>query len=778
MKDVNNTRMFVLIGGEDFTHDSDAFVWDGRRRGFRLARKDEPRPPDGDPAHALAAWSASLPMVRDEYGLVATISDDGKGLSLITRFTEPLETLPVLDRNREPITAPAGVFTDLAAGGDGRLALAFSDAGEAHGVLVFHLRQRHHYSLALDLAPGRVVIDPFNRIHVVARGRLLLLEGESPRWLPEFPPDEFTPAAAVLHPLREVHRDVLPEGWTVQAMTADADHLSLLVYNDAFDQRILQKPLPDATTAPRLSWTTFPLDRSLPFATDMASYAPGEMALITARDAADPEFLKHDALVVGLHPDAEPPGARVATERYPMLSLAAPRWVKSTDGNVYYPAKDGVRRLYPLAIPRFAGKEVVKLERRLDAGDPETVWGRLYLDGVIPPGCAVSIAASVSNGSGDEGEFIEQPPLVYAPRPSEMPFARSMADVDPPRGGLFELLLQRDAGNVRRLVGQYLRLRITMKSDGRRSPIIHCIRVYAPRFDPQEQYLPQHFHQQESYDPNRAAANDADLRERYFANLEGMLTPLEGWIADTHLLLDPNSVPRERLAHLAEFLGLTPPGDWPEARTRRWLSQIGLLQQWRGTLRGVLLALDIACDGAVARGEIVVVENYRLRRTMATILGVDLEDEDHPLTLGSMMSGNSIVGDSLILSEASAREFLALLDPSLGDAGDKAAVEAFFEKYAHQVSVLLHGPAKSREAMVSDVLEREAPAHLQWRIISTDHPFVLGLSPLLSVHTFIETRPPPRGVILDASRLDYTGFIRNPASLAPEYIADLTDANP
>ena len=51
-------------------------------------------------------------------------------------------------------------------------------------------------------------------------------------------------------------------------------------------------------------------------------------------------------------------------------------------------------------------------------------------------------------------------------------------------------------------------------------------------------------------------------------------------------------------------------------------------------------ALDLATGGAVQGGEIVILEDYRLRRTFATILGADLADERDPLTAGLAVSGN------------------------------------------------------------------------------------------------------------------------------------------
>jgi phage tail-like protein len=250
-----------------------------------------------------------------------------------------------------------------------------------------------------------------------------------------------------------------------------------------------------------------------------------------------------------------------------------------------------------------------------------------------------------------------------------------------------------------------------------------------------------------------------------------MLTPIEGRVARAETLLNPDVTPESNLPWLAELLGQSPPEHWPAMRRRRFISHTGALQRWRGTLAGVQLALDIATGGAVGRGQVVLVENFRLRRTMATILGINMDDADHPLTLGTGMSGNSIVGDSLILSEKDARTFLALFSPELATESESKVVEEFFDRYANQVTVLLHGDARGLRTVVQETLAQQMPAHLQWRVFETEHPFVLGLSPLLAVDTYLEREPPPRPVTLNDTYLGKEGVLRNPVAFSPQDVS-------
>jgi hypothetical protein len=81
--------------------------------------------------------------------------------------------------------------------------------------------------------------------------------------------------------------------------------------------------------------------------------------------------------------------------------------------------------------------------------------------------------------------------------------------------------------------------------------------------------------------------------------------------------------------------------------------------------------------------------------------------------------------------------------------------------------VLLHGAARRDRALVEEVLAVELPAHLTWRVIETDHPFVLGLAPLLAVDSFLGAGLLPQPVALDETYLGREGLLENPVALSP-----------
>ena len=822
--DVNGTPYFLLRGRAELAHGSSAFAWDDRRGAFTLRQAQQLRLPRVPVAAARAAWAAATPLVRDPFGQIARIERVDAGAGAPDRPDRDHLVVdagrgfaPLRDEQLRLVGAPdpAPRLVDLALGGspdDARLVLAYSDGAARHGLVLFHLGRRWQQALDPELpaAPVRAIVAADGAVWCVTATALFYGTGgplpHDYRPLPQrFEPETINPHPFAAHWSRPLPPDLRP-----LALCADAACLYLLAEDwpgwagDPDDgaglgtQRLLTRRCDPDPTAP---WTDWPLAPEVPYAVDLGVLADGRLAAPAPREPGDTDFTRRDCPVLELdtHPQTGVRSARLVLERFPRRETGSPRLVTNVEGRVYYQALGrgtGAPRPRLLsALPRpelpTAAQVTLRLGARgegLDSGQPDTAWHRLYIDGCIPPGCRLTLFAKAYNDPGTRAAlpYAEQPPPLWSPLGSELPFHASIAPRKPGESGLFEVLLQHRDGAVRTLTGRYLQLRIRMQGDGHHTPAIHALRIYAPRFSYQEAYLPELFRQQASRDPdpdrNQGPANGADVRERLLAACEGLLTPIEGRIATAEALIDPGSAPAELLPGLAATLGIRLPPEWPEDRRRRLLASGCLLQQWRGTWPGLRLALDIASDGGVARGEVVLVEHFRLRRTFATILGLDLDDRDHPLTLGTGLSGNSIVGDSLILADGTSREFLALLAPELAPELTAAApaatplgsaptdaeiVAAFFDRYSHRVSVLLHGPGRARRGAVEAVLATELPAHLGARIVETDRPFVLGLAPLLDIDSFLTTTPPPRRATLDDTWLGHEGVLTNPVALSP-----------
>ena len=437
----------------------------------------------------------------------------------------------------------------------------------------------------------------------------------------------------------------------------------------------------------------------------------------------------------------------------------------------------GLEPLHRLSVSRLARRgEAANFgaERHhlIDSGDPATVWHRLYAEARIPADCGFVVWLAATAEPSPDGVVDWEPHVFGAvpaeelpagplPRaawerlPSELPGHPGLGAwgaPQPGRAGLWTVLVQRYGRRVRALRGRYLWVRITLHGNGRDSPEIAALRAYGPRFPVRDQYLPRLYHETEfgaaadaRVAPGEPQSTPADFLERFLGNVEGWLTALEDRVAAAHLVTDPDTVAEPGLDWLGSWIGVAFDPALPAARRRDWLRHAAELARFHGTRRGLLLALDIATDGGVRAGRIVVVEGFRIRRLLATLLGVDLSVEDDPLLPGLVISGNSVVGDTLILAEAERVELLALFRDEVASASEREAVLAFYERLAYRTLVLVHGDQEDEGegGLLRRIVELEAPAHVEMQIARATWPLLTGIASLVGVDTWLG---PPRPV--------------------------------
>lgn len=214
-----------------------------------------------------------------------------------------------------------------------------------------------------------------------------------------------------------------------------------------------------------------------------------------------------------------------------------------------------------------------------DGRDPQCVWHRLMLDACLPPATAIQVW---SRAADDEDELFRtawqaEPSLVRRPNGSELPFLA--APISQNRG-TFELLLQ----NAK---GRYLQLQLRLTGDGRVTPRLHALRLYYPRFSYLERYLPAVY---------REDATSASFLDRFLANLEGTNTAIEDRIAAVQMLFDVRSAPTDALSWLASWYGVVFDPNWDETRQRLFLAYAMEFFRWRGTVRGLKMALRLALE--------------------------------------------------------------------------------------------------------------------------------------------------------------------------------------
>jgi phage tail-like protein len=342
---------------------------------------------------------------------------------------------------------------------------------------------------------------------------------------------------------------------------------------------------------------------------------------------------------------------------------------------------------------------------------------------------------------------------------------------------LFTVLIQRSNRPVRDLRGRYLYVRLRLLGNQHSSPEIAAVRAYASRFSYRDHYLPELYHET-MFRPDAdailpatpsARSTPADFLERFLDNFEGILTPLEERIVDSYLVTDPRTAPTEALDWLGSWIGMTFDPWYPESARRNALRYAPELYRWHGTLEGLKRSLDVATNGGVTGGEIIVLENYRLRRTFATILGADLADEQDPLLAGLSVSGNSYVGDTLFLGDENRKEFLALFSADLKlNPDEEQAVEDLFDRLAHRVTILVHQEVEPHDlALIRRIVDFETPAHVEATILVASYGFMVGIASLVGMDTYLSVKPRPGPVRVNVSQLGVRDLLQRPASLDP-----------
>lgn len=266
----------------------------------------------------------------------------------------------------------------------------------------------------------------------------------------------------------------------------------------------------------------------------------------------------------------------------------------------------------------------------------------------------------------------------------------------------------------------------------------------------------------------RPQASRADFLGRMLANFEGVLTQLEDRIGAAHLFSDPDATPEPQLDWLASWVGVAFDPALPAGRRREWLKNAEPLARWHGTRRGLLLALNIVTGGGVQGGEIIVIEDFRLRRILATLLGVDLGDELDSLLPGLVQSANSIVGDTLVLGDQEQVELLALFREEVATVTENDAVLGFVGQLANRATVLVHQNVKPQDlGLIHRIVELESPAHVDVRVVPATWPLMVGVFGLVGVDTYLG---PPRHALqveLNRSALGRGDYLIGPAALDP-----------
>src|SRR5436190_8300234 len=308
---------------------------------------------------------------------------------------------------------------------------------------------------------------------------------------------------------------------------------------------------------------------------------------------------------------------------YLPMRLFGGKALVGTPAAAYYDFAESWIPLVTQRRPRYSA-DATLYTRVFDGRDPDCVWHRLMLDGRIPPETNIEISTRAANDARElpNTQWQREPQLYRRGDGSELPFLRWMqpsmcaASGNAILGdGTWELLFQQARG-------RYLELRIRLLGDERSTPRLRSLRAYYPRFSYLTNYLPAVYREDEQ---------SSSFLDRFLANVEGLYTTLEDKIATTQVLFDVRSAPRDVLDWLAGWFGIALDPSWDEPKRRLLIKHAMDFFQYRGTIRGLMMALHLALDSCVdetifsdprrQNETIRIVERYLTRKTPAIALG-------------------------------------------------------------------------------------------------------------------------------------------------------------
>ena len=357
---------------------------------------------------------------------------------------------------------------------------------------------------------------------------------------------------------------------------------------------------------------------------------------------------------------------------------------------------------------------------RLDSGEFQTNWGRIFLDACIPKDTEIRVQCVTADEPPEGAALSRTPPAnfvrIEVRRPDLSPPMLPVA-LEPLPNQPGHRLYRRETGRelpwARRAEndlfqtyeapvladpGRYLWVILELSGNTRSTPRVKALRAEYPTHDYLRR-LPR------TYSRDPAAAS---FLGRYLALFEGVLGEFEGKADARHALLDPHSTPPEFLPWLASFLGLALDERWAHAPRpggrgediRRTLIAAAMwLFRFRGTIPGLTQFLQIYTGTPV-----ILVEKFRLRGLGAAVLGE---------------TARSVVGVSFRVGGSIGEAAISPLTVNAPDA---------FETHAHRFSVLIPASLNSEQLdVVTRILEVHRPAHTLFDVCTVDAGMRVGV---------------------------------------------------
>jgi phage tail-like protein len=475
-----------------------------------------------------------------------------------------------------------------------------------------------------------------------------------------------------------------------------------------------------------------PLDRpehvlDVPHATDLAVHAGG--AVVVARRPGE-DFLR---LTLG-------DGGWLRHPRLKAKGFDGSAVVRTPDDRIGFWTARGFRTAVVAAVRYARSGRVTTF--RLDSGQFQTNWGRLFLDACIPRGTEVRLHCAVADEPPDGLTVARHPPAntdlpddgrtdVFRPELSPPMLPKVLGPPDPPGGPetpaprppLEQTLHRRDTGRelpwarhaagdrfetyeapIIAPAGRFLWVTLELRGDTRVTPRVRSVRAEHPSHDLLRR-LPVLYSRDEPA---------ADFLRRYLMSAEGMIADLDARAFARRALVDPRSTPAELLPWLASFLGLVLDERWPLAARRTLIEEAIWLFKFRGTIPGLLRFLEIYLGVRP-----VIVEHFRLRG-----LGGGYVGAAGPAASRAVLGAGFRVGG-------------AVGTPGEDGSGEAETGDAA-DAYAHRFSVIVPAMLDDEQrSVVEQVIEVHRPAHTAFDLCTVESGMRVGIALYVGLTTVV-----------------------------------------
>jgi phage tail-like protein len=332
----------------------------------------------------------------------------------------------------------------------------------------------------------------------------------------------------------------------------------------------------------------------------------------------------------------------------------------ANDGGVLLAKIHRYLRLLALKLNHSFATSGALLTTVFDSRMPGTIWHKIVVGALLPAGTSITVETATAESPEALVSAITSGPTVG----SDLPWA------SPQQLGVpISFTKQVPDQLVQSTPGRYLRMRITLASDGTATPSLQWLKVLFPRVSYLD-YLPRIYQR----DP------DAQLFLQHFLALfESVFTRVEDRYEEFSRWLNPQAAPLEMINWLGLLLDLTFDPSWPLARRRALVAAAMGLYRRRGTVGGLQSYVEIYTGTTP-----VILEAFLSRPGQPAFLGV----------------GSSIVGSGLSLSPSSPTQ---------------APAAGLTDSYAHRFTVLVY-PSDTCDAetllpVVDRIITVNKPAH-------------------------------------------------------------------